>query len=114
MIVAFKKLDDGEKSPSGYTEITCHLIFEVKFDLRRKARYVAGGHVTDCSQGMTYSSVVSRERIWIGLFLEALNGLKVLVADIQNSYLNAPTEDNVWFYTGPKWGEHEGKPVLII
>ena len=68
-MVAFKKLDDGEKSPSGYTEITCHLIFEVKLDLRRKARYVAGGYLKNCPQVMTYSSVLSRESIQIDFLL---------------------------------------------
>ena len=43
-----------------------------------------------------------------------MNGLEVLAADIQNAYLNAPTEKKVWFRTGPEWGEHEGKPVLIV
>ncbi len=77
-------------------EITCHSIFEVKFvDLRRKARYVAGGHLTNCPHVMTYSSVVSRESLCIGFLLAALNGLEVLAADIQNAYLNAPTEDKV-------------------
>ena len=46
-MVAFKKLDDGEKVLPGYTEISCHLIFEVKFDLRRNARHVAGDHGSD-------------------------------------------------------------------
>ena len=114
VMVAFKKLEEGEKVPPGFTEITCHLVFEVKFDLRRKARYVAGGHLTDCPQIMTYSSVVSRESIRIGFLLAALNGLEVLAADIQNAYLNAPTEEKVWFRAGPEWGEHVGKPVVIV
>ena len=41
------KEEDGERVPPGFKEINCHLIFEVKFDLRRKARYVAGGHLTE-------------------------------------------------------------------
>ena len=60
---AFKLLKDGEKPPPTFTKIICHLIFEVKFDLRRKARYVAGGHLTDPPSSITYSSVVSRESI---------------------------------------------------
>ena len=40
--VAFKFLEDNSKPPPAYKEITCHLIFEVKFDSRRKARYIAG------------------------------------------------------------------------
>ena len=38
----------------------------------------------------------------------------MLAADIQNVYLNAPTEVKVWFHAGPEWGQHEGKPVLIV
>lgn len=35
--VAFELLDDGSSPPPGYKEITYHLIFDVKFDLTRKA-----------------------------------------------------------------------------
>ena len=112
--VTFKLLEDNSKPPPAFKEITCHLIFEVKFDLRRKARYVAGGHLTDPPSTMTYSSVVSRESIRIGFLIAALNGLNVLAADIQNAYLNAPTEEKVWFRAGPEWGAHAGKPVLIV
>jgi hypothetical protein len=42
--VAFKFLDPGERVPVGYKWIRCHLIFDVKMDFTRKARYVAGGH----------------------------------------------------------------------
>ena len=38
----------------------------------------------------------------------ALNGLDVLAADIQNTYLNAPMEEKVWFRAGPEWGAHTG------
>jgi hypothetical protein len=31
----------------GYQEIRCHVIFDVKMDFTRKARFVAGGHMTD-------------------------------------------------------------------
>jgi hypothetical protein len=112
--VAFELLDDGSSSPPGYKEITCHLIFDVKFDLTRKARYVAGGHLTDPPSAMTYSSVVSRDSVRIGFLLAALNGLDILCGDIQNAYLNAPTSEKVWFKAGPEWGEHEGKTVLIV
>ena len=75
--VAFQLLEEGERVPPTYQEITCHLIFEVKFDLRRKARYVAGGHLTETPSSMTYSSVVSRESIRIAFLVAALNGLDV-------------------------------------
>ena len=81
--IAFRLLEDGGKPPPAYTEITCHLIFEVKFDLRRsKARYVASRHLTEPPSTMTYSSVGSRESIRIGFLVAGLNGLDVLAADI--------------------------------
>ena len=52
-----------ERPPIGNTEITCHLIFDVKIDLTRKARYVAGGHLTDPPSSMTYASVVGRTHL---------------------------------------------------
>ena len=42
----------------GFQEITCHMIFDVKMDLTRKARFVAGGHLTEPPASITYSSVV--------------------------------------------------------
>ena len=47
ILVAFQLLARGEQPPVGFKKITCHLIFDVKMDLTSKARYVAGGHLTD-------------------------------------------------------------------
>ena len=43
--IAFEILEECEGEPVGYTQITCHLIFYMKMELTRKARYVAGGHL---------------------------------------------------------------------
>ncbi|KAL7525384.1 hypothetical protein ACHAXR_000985, partial [Thalassiosira sp. AJA248-18] len=60
--VAFKMLDDDETVPQDYQFVRCHMIFDVKMeDFRRKARFVAGGHMTKAPAAMTYASVVSRE-----------------------------------------------------
>ena len=50
--VAFLLKEKGDKIPPTYLKITCHLIFDVKFDLRRKTRYVAGGHLTSIPSSM--------------------------------------------------------------
>lgn len=44
VIVAFQLLEEGEQLPVGSKKIPYHLIFDVKFNLTRKARLVAGGH----------------------------------------------------------------------
>ena len=72
--IAFKVLDEGEHVPPGYQLIRCHFIFDVKIDGTRKARYVAGGHMTEAPSSITYSSVVSRDSIRILLVIAALNG----------------------------------------
>lgn len=42
----------------GHHEIQCHIIFDVKMDFTRKARFVAGGHTTETPSSLTYLSVV--------------------------------------------------------
>ena len=64
-------------------------------DLTRKARYVAGGHMTSPPTSMVYASVVSRESVRIALLLAAHNELDMLTGSIGNSYLNAYTTKNV-------------------
>ena len=35
------------KALPGYQEIKCHLVFDIKMNFTRKARFVAGSHMTD-------------------------------------------------------------------
>jgi hypothetical protein len=113
--VAFKFLDSGERVPVGHKWIKCHLIFDMKMDFTRKARYVAGGHMTDPPPTLTYSSVVSRDSVRIAFMLAALNDVQLLAADIGNAYLNAPTREKVYTTAGLEFGaELQGQPVLIV
>ena len=40
-------IDSGENIPKGYQKILYHIVFDVKQDLRHKARLVAGGNLTE-------------------------------------------------------------------
>ena len=83
------------------------MIFDVKAgSLKRKARYVAGGHMTEPPSALTYASVVSRESIRIGLLVAALNDLDVFSADIQNAYLTSPCEEKILNVLGQEFGPH--------
>jgi hypothetical protein len=42
----FMVLDSVEDIPTGYQKIPYHIVFDVKYDLRHKARLVAGGNWT--------------------------------------------------------------------
>jgi hypothetical protein len=101
------------KALIGYTEITCHMIFDVKMDFSRKARFVAGGHLTEAPASITYSSVVSRDSVRLAFLIAALNDLDVMACDVGNAYLNAPCREKVWFLGGGEAGDDRGK-VLVI
>ena len=90
-----KILDDRAPAPMGYQTIPCHLIFNIKMDFTRKVRGVAGGHKMETPVTPTYASVVTKESIHIGFLLAALDGLEVLLTDIDRAYLNAPCEEKV-------------------
>jgi hypothetical protein len=117
VLVAFQLLEDGETLPVGSKRIPYHIIFDVKFNLTRKARCVAGGHRNDSvPTHATYSSVASRDSIRLGLMIAALNDINVLAADIGNAYLNAPCREKVHVKVGPELfgAEHEGKFAVIV
>lgn len=112
--VAFEVIDD-DIVLVGYTKINCHMIFDVKpGDFSRKARLVAGGHMTDPPSDITYASVVSRESVRIAFLLAALNDLDVQAADIGNAYLNAPVREKIWIVCGPEFGPLEGRRAKVV
>ena len=97
----------------GYTEISCRMIFDVKMDLTRKCRLVAGGHMTETPSCLTYSSVVARDSVRLAFLIAAMNDLDVGACDIGNAYLNAPCREKVWFEAGKECGEDAGKAMII-
>lgn len=100
---------------TGFQEITCHIVFDVKMDFTRKARFVANGAMTDTPVGLCYSSVVSRDSVRIAFLVAALNDLDVLSCDIGNAYLNAPCREKIWFKAGIECGsEVAGKVCKLV
>jgi hypothetical protein len=70
--IAFDILEDGSLPPQDYQFVRCHMVFDVKMeDFRRKARLVAGGHMTKAPATLTYASVVSRETVRLALTVAA-------------------------------------------
>ena len=112
--VALKVLDKGQQAPNGWKKVTGHLVWDVKMDFMRKARWVLNRHKTPDSVGSTFARVVSRESIWIAFTCAALNGLDILAADIRNAYIQAPSSQRDYIICGPKFGiENVGHVVLI-
>ena len=113
---AFEVLEGMEDDiPKDYQFMRCHMIFDVKFgeNFRHKARLVAGGHMTDTPNTLTYSSVVSRDSIHIALTIAALNELSVMACDIQYAYLNAECREKIWTHAGPEFGSESGSIMIV-
>jgi hypothetical protein len=91
-----------------------HMIFDIKLDLTRKARWVADGSQSEMLRESTYSSVVSRDSVRIFFTLAALNDVDVLACDVQNAYLNAPTNEKNDIIAGKEFGPDAGRRALIV
>jgi hypothetical protein len=101
------------KDMIGYQEITCHMVFDVKPDFTRKARFVANGSKTETPEAITYSSVASRDSVRLMFLIAALNDLDIFACDIGNAYLNAPCKEKIWFVGGTEMGEDKGKVMIV-
>ena len=100
---------------TGFQEIECHVIFDVKMDFTRKARFVAGGHMTETPVALCYSSVVSRDSVRIAFLVAALNDLDIFSCNIGNAYLHAPCKEKIWFVAGAECGKNlRGKVMRLV
>ena len=105
---------EKDESLKNYKNITCHVIFDVKHDGRRKARFVAGGHLTLDPGEDSYSGVIAPDAIRLGMFAAVHNGLKVLTADIGNAYLYATTKEQVYTILAPEYGDLGSKVLIFV
>ena len=114
--IGFQTYDGNPEDLIGYEEITAHLIFDVKLseNFRRKARYVANGHLVETPASITYSTVVSRDSVRILLMVAALNGLDIQGCDVQNAFLSAKNLEKHWIRAGPEFGPEQGKIFIVV
>jgi len=93
------------------------MIFDVKMDFTRKARFVVGGHTTEAPGSVTYSSVVICDSIRLAFLIAGLlNDLDVLVlaGDVTNAYLNYPCREKIWFEGQVETGEDKGRILIVV
>jgi hypothetical protein len=109
----FRLVDENEFLPDDYQRVPYHFVWDVKFDLRRKCRLVAGGNWTDPPKEDVYSGVVSMDTIRMGFMLSQLNGLQVCAADVGNAFLYGITSERVYIIAGPEFGELQGRKLVI-
>ena len=85
----FKVLENKNDLPKDYKYIPLIWVFAVKYDLRHRARCVAGGHVTEDLEYDVYSGVVDMETVRIALVAAVLMGLNIVAADIGSAYISS-------------------------
>ena len=101
-------------APKDYKRVPVHFVFDVKFDLRRKARLVAGGHLTkQVFNDAPYSGIASLKSIRTCIFLGQLNGLSMCAADVGNAYLEAKTNEKLFIIAGDKFGALAGHTLIV-
>jgi hypothetical protein len=90
------------------------MVFDVKYDLRHKARLVAGGNWTVNDKEDIYSGVVRIDTVRIAFFLGDLYGLSCCACDIRNVSLNGKLKVKVYITAGTEFGEKlHGKNLTI-
>ena len=109
-------LDKGVdvKMDAPWKRINVHMIFDVKHDLRRKARLVADGHLTKVPRDSCYSGVVSLRSLRAVIAIAEMNGDPIFQADVGNAYLEAKTKETVYIIAGPEFGALEGHTMVIV
>jgi hypothetical protein len=96
-------LDSEEDILTIYQKIPYHMVFDVKYDLRHKARLVACGNWTVNGNEDICSGVVRMDTVSIGFFLGELYVLSCCVCNIGNAFLNGKTKEKVYITAGPEF-----------
>ena len=112
--VAFEILPTGAPKTVGLKKSSRHLIWDVNMDFTQKAGWVKDGHRTPDPKESNYAGVVSRDSVRIALTYADLNDMDVTAAEIQNTYLQAPSSEKHYVICVKEFGlEHEGMIALI-
>ena len=108
----FRSFDDNDNIEE-FQKLPYHMVFDVKFDLRRKARLVVGGDHQTGPKDESYSGVVSLTAIRILFLLATMNKLHLWAADIGNAFLNGITRDKLYIIAGPEFGNRQGTRLVL-
>jgi hypothetical protein len=102
------------KPPEGYQYIKLLWTFDVKFDGRKRARLVAGGHMTEkMDSEEVSSSMVSLETIRLAFLAAQAQNLQCLSGDVTSAYIQAHTSEKIYTIAGPEFGAQAGCLLIV-
>ena len=96
--VAFEILEPNKYAPIGSKSSDVHLVYYFNMDLIHKDQWLKDGHKTSEPYQYTYAGVVLRDIFRISLNYAALNGIEVMAAGINNSYLQYPSSEKHYIF----------------
>ena len=85
------------------------MIYDVKFDRRRKARLVAGGNWTVTPKEVIYSGVIGMDSVRLAFALASMHDLDVCAADVGNAFLYGKTKEKVMIKAGRNLVSMQGR-----
>ena len=110
----FEFKSKGYRPGPGWQPTTLHIIYDVKQDLRHKARLVAGGHLVNILDHAVYASTVKNISVMLLHVIAHKTGLDQLCGDITNAFVTAYTNEKIYCIARLEFGEENvGKTIII-
>ena len=102
------------KPSKDYQYCRLHFVYEIKTDLRHKARLVCDGSRVDPRGLSTRATVVKGISVRLLDLIADAQDLKVLCGDIGNAFIQATTQEKIYTRCGSEFGPHAGSIALIV
>ena len=93
---------------------TLHMSFDVKRDLRKKARMVSGSHIIDMMETPVYSYTFKNISVKLLHVISHKTYMTQLCDCMRNDFPNAYKNEKLFVKrSGTEFVEHEGKVIII-
>ena len=102
------------KPPADYQYCRLHFVYDIKSDLRYKARLVCNGKQTDPRGLSTRATVVKTVSVRLLDLIASAQGLKVICGDIGNAFIQAVTNEKIFTRVGSEFGDRAGSIAVIF
>ena len=102
------------KPSSDYQYAPLNLVYDVKPDLRYKARLVINGMHVDPRGLSTRATVVKGVSVRLLDIIADHQDLEVITGDIGNAFIQAHTKEKVYTRCGPEFGPRSGAIAILI
>ena len=102
------------KPPSDYQYCRLHFVYDIKSDLRYKARLVCDGSRVDPRGMSTRATVVKTISVRLLDVIASAQNLKVLCGDIGNAFIQATTKEKIYTRLGSEFTSRAGCIALIV